>query len=265
MPDLYRRAKLQERFLGLDKLLAKNFELQAETDTVVVIGNGPSTNQLDLPSLLAGVDVIVMNSFYRHPDAHRLKIVSYCVGEQGVDVPNFNISKVFEVPSERYWFSADFDTRLSPLPVNVHLYLPGNDGVLKQHRKNLDLSGPSPGYETTAQMAIIVALAMGYKRVILLGYDHNFLSSGEYLVHFYDEDLEDKASLSKLYIDGGDYHALIQNCDRMWSRYKKINTFARSRNVEIINCGKNSYLDVFRCNPLEDSTAHINKHLENFH
>ncbi len=224
--------------------------MQATRGSVVVLGNGPSIAQLDLPGLLASIDVIVMNSFYRHPAAKELDIVAYCVGELGSDVAFVEIEQILQVPSRRYWFSTDFIGRLSPLPAEIHLYMPGNDGALSSSRAALDLSRPAPYYETTAQMSILVALAMGYRKIVLLGFDHNFLASGDYLDHFYVEDNE--ALRSKLYLDGEDYHALIQNCERMWARYKRIEAYARAKGVEIVNCGDNSYLDVFRRRPLAD-------------
>jgi len=169
---------------------------------------------------------------------------------------------VLKTKSYHYWFNIDFAPKINPPANNVHLYFPGNDGVLSQYKKRIDLSHPAPYYENTAQMAIIIALSMGYKQIALLGYDHDFLASGEYLKHFYEEDFKNEVSISKLYIGDADYHALIQNCERMWARYKKINTYARSMGVEIINCGKYSYLDVFRRHPLGSGVAHIGKHLE---
>jgi len=260
---LYRKVRVTLRFFSVRALLAKNYGLQAQSDTVVILGNGPSINQLDLPSVLAGVDVIVMNSFYRHPDAHKLKIVAYCVGEQGWYAQNSDISNMLNTPSSQYWFSTDFAARLKPLLANIHLYLPGNDAVLKQHKKNLDLSHPAPYYENTSQMAIMISMSKGYKKIILLGFDHNYLASEWYLEHFYEEDFKVEASISRLYIDGADYHALIQNCERMWARYKLINSYALSRGIEIINCGKDSYLDVFRRHPLQTAMTPITKHLEN--
>ena len=250
MLALYRRAVVLRRFVGLRNLLEKNRAACVKRGCVVVLGNGPSIGQLDLPMLLAGSDVIVMNSFYRHPDAQKLNIVAYCVGELGADVALVEVDKVLKVPSQRYWFSPDFIKLLAPLSAEVHLYMPGNDGALSPDGKTLDLSRPAPYYETTAQLSIMVALGMGYRRIVLLGFDHNFLASGNYLDHFYNEDGDAEASRSKLYVDGADYHALIQNCERMWARYKRIEVYAQARGVEIFNCGANSYLDVFQRRPL---------------
>ena len=261
--EFCRKARVMERFFRLRTALSKNNRINAKHDTVVILGNGPSLNQLDLPLLLANEDVIVMNSFYRYKDANKLNIVAYCLGEQGVDVAHYDITNVLKTQSSHYWFSADFALKVNSLANNIYLYFPGNDGVLSQYKRRIDLSRPAPYYETTAQMAIIIALSMGYKKIALLGYDHDFLASGEYLKHFYEEDFNDDVSISRLYINDADYHELIKNCERMWARYKKINTYARSRGVKIINCGNNSYLDVFRRHPLGSGVAHISKHLEN--
>ena len=261
--DFYRKVKVMQRYFRLRTTLAKNSSVNTKHDTVVILGNGPSIKLLDLPLLLANQDVIVMNAFYRHPDVSKLNIAAYCFGEQGANVAHCDISRVLKTESRQYWFSADFASKITPLSNNIHIYFPGNDDVLSKHRRHIDLSRPAPYYEATSQMAIIIAISMGYKKIVLLGYDHDYLASGEIIKHFYEEDVNDEPSISKLYIDGSDYHALIQNCERMWARYKKINIYARFRGIQIINCGKNSYLDVFRRHPLETTIMPISKHLEN--
>ena len=242
---LYREVVIQARYQRIRELLRKNCTLTVETDTVVVLGNGPSIFDLDLVKLLCGRDVIVMNSFYRHPDAAQLNITAYCVGELGPDVEAVDVANVLNVKAKLYWFSTDFKCKLSPLAEGVHLYMPGNDSQLNPDNHSLDLSRPAPHYETTAQMAIMVAMAMGYHKVILLGFDHNFLACGQYLDHFYQED-DQSEGRSNMFINGADYQSLIKTCDRMWSRYKKIEIFARANDIEIVNFGKNSYLDIFR-------------------
>ena len=260
--ELFRKVRVLYRYLGIKDILAKNNLLKTNHDTVVILGNGPSLNQIHLPTMLADQDVIVMNSFFRHQDADKLRIVAYCVGEQGADAANYDISKVLHIKSSNYLFSIDFLERFTLLPKNIHIYFPGNDDLLLRHVSQIDLRKPAPYYEVTSQMAILAALYMGYKKIVLIGYDHNFLASGDYLTHFYDEDFSDEVSISKLYIDDADYHSLIQNCDRMWTRYKRIEAYAKAKNVKIINCGINSYLDVFSRHPINGSTIHILKHIE---
>lgn len=222
--------------------------MHASNDLVAIIANGPSVNKLDLPTLMADIDVIVMNNFFNHPDAPELNIVAYCVGEQGANVSSYDFSRVLQVQSRTFWFSADFADRLSPLKEDVFLYMPGNDRALDLPPRDLNLSRPAPGYETTAQMAIFVALGLGYKKILLFGYDHNFLSAGQFLDHFY---AEDDISTRSILIDGSsDYHELIKNCDRMWARYKRIKEYADTKGVKLLNCGTDSYLDVFERYPI---------------
>ena len=245
----YQRLKIKIFYFQIKKIIIKNEKIFKKRKAVVIIANGPSISKIDFNDLIIKMDSIVMNSFYKHPLAEKLKIVAYCVGELGADVSSFDISKVLAIKSQSYWFSSDFIPRLTTLCEKVHIYMPGDDSQLSIRKQKINLSKPSPNYETTAQMAIIIAIAMGYKNIYLIGYDHNFLACGQYLDHFYKEDSETPPS--NMFVNSSDYQSLIQNCDRMWSRYKKIDLYAKKNDINILNCGENSYLDVFRRSRLE--------------
>jgi hypothetical protein len=249
---IYQKYKVIREFSKIKTILKKNYRIFNDRETVIIIGNGPSINKLNIQSLCENTDVIVMNSFYKHTQADKFKIVAYCVGELGADVSKFDIKKVLDINSQNYWFSSDFIPYIFPFEKNIFIYMPGDDDQLKIKNKKINLSKPAPNYETTAQMSIIVALAMGYKNILLIGFDHNFLACGQFLDHFYDDEIYDIPS--NMFVGGADYQSLMQNCNRMWSRYKLINSYASYNGVEIINCGSDSYLDVFRRGSLEKNT-----------
>jgi hypothetical protein len=243
--DGYRKILIQYRYWKVRKLLQKNQFRKPLKRCVYILGNGPSINEINLRDTLVGEDVIVMNSFYRHRDATKLNIVAYCVGETGNDVDKVSLEEILSTQAQRYVFSTDFKFRLAPLGKKNYLYMPGCDNQLKFKNRAIDLTRPAPFYETTAQMSIIIAMAMGYRKIVLLGFDHNFLACGKYLDHFYAES-DDDLFRSKMYVDKADYHDLIKNCERMWARYKMIRYYAITNNIKILNCGNQSYLDVFR-------------------
>lgn len=247
------KIKLLIKFLQLKKFLIKNSSIKKKRNKVVLIANGPSIASLNLVEMLKDVDTIVMNLFYKHQSINKLNIVAYCYGENGSDMNMYHCvehtKNILLINSDTYWFTSDFIKNLDINNPKIHFYFPGDDSVLKRSRKNIDLSKRAPYFESTAQMAIIVAIAMGYREIFLLGYDHNFLAVDRYLDHFYTE--SDGELKSDMLINNVDYQWLIRNCDKMWSRYKLIKKYADSRGIKIINCGRNSYLDVFKKIPYE--------------
>lgn len=90
-------------------------------------------------------------------------------------------------------------------------------------------------------MGLMVGLYMGYKKIYLLGFDHDWLCQRNISPHFYDErENIPKADLSKF-----SYYELIRFSQNMWDIYIKLKSTAIKSGVKVINLSRPTYLDVF--------------------
>jgi hypothetical protein len=244
--DYLRFLKHSVKYFGLQQILRcnKQFENTHVGKDVYVLANGPSLNNYQL-DLLFGKEVIVMNAFHLAPWKDKVKIVAHCFGEPVFSSawedpwPMFN-----ETDADSYWLhhsvlkkKGNIQFKGKPtmymLPVVPSGVWPGN--------RKLNLAMPSLGYITTAQMAIMVAMYMGYKKIFLLGFDHDWLSQRNISPHFYEEtDSVGKADLSRT-----SYYDLINLVRLKWDIYYKLKAIADASGCHIVNLSKPSYLDVF--------------------
>jgi len=104
--------------------------------------------------------------------------------------------------------------------------------------------------------AIHLAIAIGFKKIYLLGVDHSWHKNtivGDdnklYVcdVHFYDENpkltpilVEEKGK-----IRSEKYHEQLSHLKKTFESYHYIQDYARDINVKILNCTSNSYIDAF--------------------
>ena len=104
-----------------------------------------------------------------------------------------------------------------------------------------------PRCQTVTNFALLAAVLMKYKKVYLYGADHswtkdlrvdddNVVCYGDR--HIYNTDL----TVIKLDYSIG---ALLHNYANMFDSHVSINNYAISRNVRIINCTKESFVDAY--------------------
>jgi len=227
----------------------KTRNLKLNNETVYVIGNGPSLNNFDL-SAIYDSDVITMNYFYAHPDLNKLKIVAHCIGEPyncdtWVDPTNM----VQNTPAETYWFNlsaAKFCKATFPKK-NIFYYPPAfefNCSLFAS--KTLIL--PSIQYQSTSQMAIMIAIHLGYKKIYLLGLDHDWLTTKNgYSPHFYNED-EESSDIKRADFSIFSYLDMINISKNLFEIYQKIKIIAIRNNIKIVNLSNPTYLDIFPFN-----------------
>lgn len=225
-----------------DTLLANRVWQNAfQGERVYVIANGPSLASFDR-SELRGRRVIVMNNFERADWKHEVDIVAHCVGEPRsssawID-PAENINGT---NSASYWFHFSALGKIAGVPEGkkLHYVLAGYEPRV-WGRRLVRLHGLAMGYQTTAQLAIQVALYMGFKEVVLLGFDHDWLASPTFSRHFYSSERDSADRLSEY-----SYYDLIRFSMRMWQVYYALRDAAASHGATIVNKNSGSYLDVF--------------------
>lgn len=234
---------------GMYQYLKKNATLKNRYSgkSVYILGNGPSLSNFDLKRIEKEC-VITMNHFELHPLKDQFKIVAHCVGEPYKSVTWEDPRPMFEgVKANSYWVNADSRSFFSrENSYNVHYYLPG----LRSNARLLDgsnLTGIALRYQSTSQMAINVALFLGFKKIYLLGFDHDWLVTRGHSPHFYEErDGVEKADLSRF-----SYVEMIRISLSLFEIYEKLAFVAKKRGALIVNLSRPSYLDVF---PTEDAS-----------
>lgn len=210
-------------------------------EEVYILANGPSLKAVDL-SRLYGKKIIVMNHFEQHPLKDRFQIVAHCIGEPYLcktwEDPKLMLEGVL---AESYWFSSDawayFQGRSMK---NIHYYC-GAVGPKFKFKSGVDLADSALRYQSTAQMAMMVAIYMGFETVKLLGFDHDWLVSRGISQHFYEE----KEDIAKADLSIFTYRERIQLSLSLFDTYYRIRDIASERGVRIINMTVGTYLDVF--------------------
>ena len=239
---LYIKKKIQN--FENRKIINKNkqFSNKYIGETVHILANGPSLTPEILASL-SGEKVIVMNNFFMGKVDIDLDIVACCYGEHRSS-PACNVENIEDIlvktGAKSFWLDlslAVYDFSHVEKPINYVLpaYEPG---ILGQRKIKLDC--PTLSYQTTAQLAIMVAMHMGFDEILLHGFDHDWLAAKDYTRHFYSSDQDDTDC-----IDTFSYHEIICSMERMWRIYIKLDQVSKRQEIKVLNCSRGSFLDVF--------------------
>ena len=238
------------RYRDLRSTLHRNLALRDAHvgESVFVVANGPSLNNFG-PSNLFGKKVIVMNHFELADWKSRVDIVAHCIGEP-FDSPAWEdpTLSVMGTEARSYWLhiSALRDPAVrkcagsKPVHFTQSIIKPGIWG-----ERRIDLSRSTLGYQTTAQLAISVALHMGFTTIYLVGFNHDWLCTRGHSPHFYADDADvPPADLSRF-----TYAQMIDISARMWHFYHALDRSARIAGARVINLSEPSFLDVFPTGP----------------
>ena len=229
-----------------------------------VIGNGPSLRKHDL-SELRGCK-IVMNGFYLHPELREVNPHFYIFADPDVnDLSNSDTCKWWkEIAASTKGLQTKFvlpielkDTFVSnELLSDRELFYVVFDGPLTtDSARNVNFCNPIPYVQNTIAEGILLAIFMGYKNIILLGADHDWLSHWNIDSHFYTG--QAKPAL------GDDlqrpYYWWINAVNTMFQQYLIINEVLKDSDVRVYNCSEAGVLDVFPMLALNDLLRSLNE------
>jgi hypothetical protein len=243
--DAVRWCRAMLRYPSLKPVLDRNraWSGRHAGERVYVIGNGPSAGAFDRRHL-QGHKTIVMNAFHHAPWKDEVDIVAHCLGEPrsstAWDVEDLRRC-VTGTRAQSYWLHESSRGALTGLPADkaLHYVMPCIEAPFASDR-HVALHRPVLGYQTTAQLAIEVAIYMGFTEIVLVGFDHDWLANPDYSRHFYSTDRDSADMLHQF-----TYLQIVRIIDRMWSLYYKLQAVAAHRGVKITNAAPGSYLDVF--------------------
>lgn len=243
--DTVRALRVLPQYLELRKDLKQNLVWRNAYlgEKVYVLGNGPSLSCVNR-SLFRGHRVIVMNSFDRADWKDEFEIVAHCLGEPRLS-PSWDdhifYRSINGTKSASYWlhFSSKDHLCSKEHGKDLNYVLPVFEPGICPKRK-IALHSAALAYQTTAQLAIQVALYLGFSEIYLLGFEHDWLASPEYSKHFYSSNKDQEDTLGR-----HSYLSIINFAQRMWNIYYKLQEISEAHNARIYNMTENSYLDVF--------------------
>jgi hypothetical protein len=227
-----------------------------------IIGNGPSLKKQDLTPLAREI-TLVTNNFYFHPlisddwqpTYYFLSDPQYFDGyvqlSEFAQLNSRITTAKFFVPH----FAAEFLEQSQALPPERTFYVATGGGVGEELQRRPDLTTLTPGMQTVVQLAIMVAMYMGCSPIYLLGLDHDWLSHGGEDLHFYSD--EDAESQPDGHVGNWTYLSLMEAMSTMWRYYETLARVARSEGIEIFNCTRGGFLDVFARRNYEKVVANV--------
>jgi hypothetical protein len=198
-----------------------------------VVGNGPSLNKSNL-DLLAHADVIVSNFALLSPSLREhatiLTVVNDLVARQGcVDFNAVTIPKVLP-----FWLA----NSVNPTPETVFVK------ATVRPEFNEILSGEYSWRSTVSFFNMQLAFALGYEKVLLIGFDHFYkqpskVREGDRL----DQDEEDLNHFDPRYFKGKTWQAA--DTDNMEASYNLAKHAYAGAGRTILNCTVGGRLEIF--------------------
>lgn len=214
---------------------------QRDQDTCVVVGNGPSLQKINL-DLLQDQDVIVSNYAYYNQKllkyARYLTVVNQLVAEQGCYEMNSlkNVIKVFP-----FWLSYCLNRSENTLFLNANL----------RPEFSQDVKEWISWRSTVSFFNLQLAYTLGYKKIILIGFDHSYKQASNLVegdvIHQKDDDPN---HFSPSYFKGKKWQAA--DVDNMEANYRLAKKAYEDDLREIVNCTVGGKLELFRRAKLED-------------
>lgn len=263
--------KLYDTFKGAVKILLLSrvnarVKPSAESSTVVVMGNGPSLSQtierhravlMRYPSVAVNFAALSPEFFSLRPRYYVLADPHFFgdgIGNENLEKLRRNIEKVdwpltLFVPAKygraarRFYGSADISTFNAVGVEGFELFCHASYA--------LGLAMPRP--RNVLIPALMLAVAAGYKNIIVTGADHSWMSTlsvnddNEVVSvqpHFYADGEQEQTRVRHEYKNYR-LHSIVESFAVAFRSYHQILNYARRRGVRIFNATPGSMIDAF--------------------
>jgi hypothetical protein len=231
-----------------DRTCVEKIKKHVTKSRVFVIGNGPSLSHVNIKELYEE-DVITMNYFNRHHDSSRINAVCHIAADSGKDLDKTDNKyfEIFDAFAKSYLLHSDarciLERSKKMQSIGSICYFMPAISTLDQYSGNkFDFFKRIPRPRNSVQLAIMLAMYLGYKKIYLLGVDEDQLSNKlQVNKHFYAEsegEIKDNTSPMS-YLD-----RLIGKT-KTFKGFSVIKKVSLESGVEIVNLNKLSRLDVF--------------------
>lgn len=250
----------------------------AAGSTLLLLGNGPSLrrNLEEDMELLKGADTLAVNFFANSPEFCKVKPKYYVLAD-----PHFfdkaesdaNVGRLVEslnsvdfpltlfIPARARGKASLFTNSLINIETFNFIAVEGFgwfENAMFDHRKGM----PRP--RNVLIPSIMIGIWLGYSRICLLGADHSWLStlsvneSNEVVSiqpHFYKEDDKEQRRIRQEYVRHP-LHEVLESMMIAFRSYHRIQRYAASRGVEIVNATPASMIDAFPRGSLQSMLPH---------
>ncbi|MFF0920244.1 hypothetical protein ACFYE8_11110 [Rhizobium leguminosarum] len=262
--ELRRRLRVRHKFSAdVAKSLAENRQLAGlhAGQRCFILGNGPSVKGLDL-SRLQGENVVTVSNGYLHSDFDKFQSRYHCVPQitYGLMVSEDVIRWFDEMHSylgtaELFLSSteAELVRRHNLFAGRTVRYLVLGDSFDDRRSEAVvDISQSVPRVESVPVMALMIAMYLGFKEIILLGVDHDHFLSSSYQYAF---DLKIQKGMDVTANADGtlrtNRHDDFQTLARLWRQYRAIANIAKANGIRIVNSTPGGALDEFDRRPFQ--------------
>ncbi|MGO7040438.1 hypothetical protein ACCS60_19015 [Rhizobium acaciae] len=262
--ELKRRLKNRHKFsVDVASSLAENRQLAGlhAGQRCFILGNGPSVKGLDL-SRLQGENVITVSNGYLHSDFGKFQSRYHCVPQ--ITYGLMTSEDVIDWFNEMHSHLGGAELFLSSTEAElvrkhnlfsgrtVRYLVLGESFDERTSEEIVDISQPVPRVESVPVMALMIAMYLGFKEVILLGVDHDRFLSSTYQYAF---DLKvQKGKDFTVNADGTltrSRHDEFQQLARLWRQYRAIANIAKANGIRVVNSTPGGALDEFERRPFD--------------
>lgn len=262
--ELKRRINARYRFpIEVTRPLEANRKISGRHagERCFILGNGPSVKGLDL-SLLEGQTVITVSNGYLHSGFDKFRSRYHCVPQITYGLmTSQDVVRWFEEMHSHLGTAELFLSSTEAELVRKHdlfagrtvRYLLLTDSFDdRPSNEIIDISQAVPGVESVPVMALMIAMYLGFKEIILVGVDHDHFLSSRYQYAF---DL--KAQKGKDITANSDgtlrtnRHDDFQSLARLWRQYRAISNIAKENDIRIFNSTPGGALDEFERLPFQ--------------
>ena len=256
-----------------DKYKIRNINKIKDSNECIVIGNGPSLNELleKKINFFENKELIVVNDFSLSDFYIKLMPSNYVI----VDPSYWDFNIILESKKEaleNIKNKTNWDLNLI-FPIDaknvMQEYFKNNDNIKIYFFPNISISSSkenkiiyflfklylaNPLIQNVLVFSIFVGINMNFNKIYLIGSEHSWLKSlivnSKNVVcskddHFYAIDEKIKPFLT---YNGFEYklHNLLTDFSKMFQGYHEIAIFAKFRSCEIVNLTEESYIDAFK-------------------
>jgi N-acetylneuraminate synthase len=249
--------------LARHALLAENQKLynRHQGERCFILATGPSINSQSLRQL-ANETCISVSNFFVHPDYAAIRPRYHCVAPYHPPITEEAwqtwVSEMDQQTGDAELFFGMQDRtrnstggRFADRHV-YHLLFGGPLNQLEAHGVDLTRAVPSP--QSVTVMALYAAMYMGFKQIVLLGCDHDWILHLNVSRHFYKEDRHalNRTGYNEWF--GARLDDYCRDYVTLWSQYRALAKVAGERGVRIVNATPGGLLDLFPRQPLEQLT-----------
>jgi hypothetical protein len=262
--ELKRRINTRYRFPSeVTRPLEQNREIldRHTGERCFILGNGPSVKRLDL-SLLEGETVIAVSNGYLHSGFDKFRPRYHCVPQITYGLmTSQDVVRWFEEMHSHLGAAELFLSSTEAELVRNHSLFEGRTVRYllladsfddRSSGEIVDISRPVPGVESVPVMALMIAMYLGFREIVLLGVDHDHFLSLEYQYAFDLKVQEGKDN--SVNADGTlktNRHDEFQSLARLWRQYRAISKIAKENGIRIVNSTPGGALDEYERVPFQ--------------